>query len=117
MSLLDSVFILEQQCASYGMNAYAHGLGPNLKIVETFVRYAHEHPRVFLVFQAEGMRVYARQIGLGRAELDCAVRAAVAGARIARACGSPQGTAISWPASGSSEPRDDGPPRPDDCLG
>lgn len=42
MSLLDSVFILEQQKALYGANPYAHGLAPNRKTVETFVRYAHD---------------------------------------------------------------------------
>jgi len=42
MSLLDSVFILEQQHAAYGSNPYAQGLGPNRKIVEAFLRYAHE---------------------------------------------------------------------------
>ncbi len=42
MSLLDSVFLLEQQQADYGANHYVQGLGPNRKIVETFVRYAHD---------------------------------------------------------------------------
>ena len=41
-SLLDSVYILEQQRAAYGSNPYVQGLGPNRKIVETFVRYAHD---------------------------------------------------------------------------
>jgi 4,5-dihydroxyphthalate decarboxylase len=41
MSLLESVFIVEQQKALYGANPYAHGLGPNRKTIETFVRYAH----------------------------------------------------------------------------
>ncbi len=42
-SLYDSVFIEEQQKAAYGANPYAQGLGgPNRKIVETFVRYAHD---------------------------------------------------------------------------
>jgi 4,5-dihydroxyphthalate decarboxylase len=41
-SLLDSVFILEQQQAAYGANPYVQGLAPNRKIVETFVRYAHD---------------------------------------------------------------------------
>jgi len=42
LSLLDSVFVLEQQRAAYGSSPYAHGIGPNRKIVETFVRYAHD---------------------------------------------------------------------------
>jgi len=42
MSLLESVFIVEQQKAQYGANPYAHGLKPNAKTIETFVRYAHE---------------------------------------------------------------------------
>jgi 4,5-dihydroxyphthalate decarboxylase len=42
MSLLDSVFIVEQQKAAYGANPYVQGLAPNRKIVETFVRYAHD---------------------------------------------------------------------------
>lgn len=42
MSLLDSVFLLEQQQAAYGANPYVQGLAPNRKIIETFVRYAHD---------------------------------------------------------------------------
>lgn len=42
MSLNEAVFILEQQKALYGASPYAHGLAPNRKIVETFVRYAHD---------------------------------------------------------------------------
>jgi 4,5-dihydroxyphthalate decarboxylase len=42
MSLNEAVFIVEQQKALYGATPYAHGLAPNRKIVETFVRYAHE---------------------------------------------------------------------------
>jgi 4,5-dihydroxyphthalate decarboxylase len=41
MSLLDSVFILEQQRAVYGSSPYAHGLDANRNIVDAFVRYAH----------------------------------------------------------------------------
>ena len=41
-SLLDSVFVQEQQKKAYGGNPYAQGLKPNRKIVETFVRYAHD---------------------------------------------------------------------------
>lgn len=43
VSYVDSMFLLEQQQAAYGPNPYEHGLGPtNRKIMETFVRYAHE---------------------------------------------------------------------------
>ena len=42
MSLLDSVFVLEQQRAAYGATPYVQGLAANRKIVETFVRYAHD---------------------------------------------------------------------------
>jgi 4,5-dihydroxyphthalate decarboxylase len=41
-SYLDSVFIQEQQNAAYGASPYQHGLKANRKIVETFVRYAHD---------------------------------------------------------------------------
>ena len=33
---------VKQQKAAYGSNPYVQGLGPNRKIVETFVRYAHD---------------------------------------------------------------------------
>ena len=42
MSLLEAVFILEQQKSLYGANPYAHGVAPNRKTIATFVRYAHE---------------------------------------------------------------------------
>ena len=42
LSLFDSEHILEQQRASYGANPYTHGIEPNRRIIETFVRYAHE---------------------------------------------------------------------------
>ena len=42
MSLLNSVYIVEQQKRAYGSNPYSHGIGPNRKVIETFVRYAHE---------------------------------------------------------------------------
>ena len=41
-SLYDSVFIEEQQKAAYGNNPYVQGLSANRKIVEPFVRYAHD---------------------------------------------------------------------------
>jgi 4,5-dihydroxyphthalate decarboxylase len=40
-SLPESVFILEEQRAAYG-EPWKHGLEPNRRVVETFVRYAHE---------------------------------------------------------------------------
>ncbi len=42
LSLLNSVYIVEQQRAAYGSNPYVHGVEPNRKIIETFVRYAHD---------------------------------------------------------------------------
>lgn len=42
LSLPDAVFILEQQRAAYGNDAWAQGLAPNRKVIETFLRYAHE---------------------------------------------------------------------------
>jgi 4,5-dihydroxyphthalate decarboxylase len=43
ISYVDSMFLLEQQRAAYGANPYEQGLGPtNRKIIETFIRYAHE---------------------------------------------------------------------------
>jgi 4,5-dihydroxyphthalate decarboxylase len=42
LSLPDGVFFLEQQRAAYGPKPYVHGLEPNRKVLETFVRYAHE---------------------------------------------------------------------------
>ena len=42
MSLVDSVFFVEQQRKAYGANPYVHGIEPNRKVIETFVRYAHD---------------------------------------------------------------------------
>jgi 4,5-dihydroxyphthalate decarboxylase len=42
MSLLDSIYVLEQQTAAYGSNPYVSGVEPNRKILETLVRYGHE---------------------------------------------------------------------------
>lgn len=42
ISMVDSVFIVEQQRAAYGAHPYVHGIGPNRKVMETFVRYAHD---------------------------------------------------------------------------
>ncbi|HVA15997.1 MAG TPA: hypothetical protein VNF99_22315 [Stellaceae bacterium] len=41
-SYVDSMFILEQQRASYGDDPFRHGFAPNRAVMETFVRYAHE---------------------------------------------------------------------------
>ena len=41
-SLLDSVFVQEQQKKAYGNNPYIQGLKANRKIIETFVGYAHD---------------------------------------------------------------------------
>jgi len=42
LSLPDAVFILEEQRAAYGDNAWVQGLAPNRHVIETFLRYAHE---------------------------------------------------------------------------
>jgi 4,5-dihydroxyphthalate decarboxylase len=43
LGFTDSVFFLEEQRASYGERSWTHGLNAaNRKIIETFVRYAHE---------------------------------------------------------------------------
>jgi 4,5-dihydroxyphthalate decarboxylase len=42
LSLPDSVFILEQQRAAYGTSPYVHGIEPNRKNIETFLRYAFQ---------------------------------------------------------------------------
>jgi 4,5-dihydroxyphthalate decarboxylase len=42
LSLPDGVFFLEQQRTVYGAKPYVHGIEPNRKVLETFVRYAHE---------------------------------------------------------------------------
>jgi 4,5-dihydroxyphthalate decarboxylase len=43
VSYVDSMFLLEQQKAAYGPNPFVNGLGPaNRKLIELFVRYAHE---------------------------------------------------------------------------
>jgi 4,5-dihydroxyphthalate decarboxylase len=42
LSLPDGVFFLEQQRVAYGAKPYVHGVEPNRKVLETFVRYAHE---------------------------------------------------------------------------
>ena len=43
ISYVDSMFILEEQEAAYGPDPFVHGLGPdNRRVMETFVRYAHD---------------------------------------------------------------------------
>jgi 4,5-dihydroxyphthalate decarboxylase len=43
VSYVDSMFILEQQQAAWGANPFVQGLGAdNRRVMETFVRYAHE---------------------------------------------------------------------------
>lgn len=41
-SYVDSMFILEQQKAAYGDDPFRHGFAANRRIMEDFVRYAHE---------------------------------------------------------------------------
>lgn len=48
-SLPDMIYFLEAQRAVYGAKPYVQGIEPNRKVLETFVRYAHEQgyiPRV-----------------------------------------------------------------------
>lgn len=42
LSLPGGVFFLEQQRRAFGPNPYAQGIAANRKVLETFVRYAHE---------------------------------------------------------------------------
>jgi len=42
VSYVDSMFILEQQRAAYGDDPFRNGFASNRKIMETFIRYAHE---------------------------------------------------------------------------
>lgn len=53
LSLPDAVFILEQQRAAYGDDAWAQGLAPNRKVIETFLRYAHEQGYIPRPMQVE----------------------------------------------------------------
>jgi 4,5-dihydroxyphthalate decarboxylase len=41
-SLPDMIHFLEEQRAAYGAKPYVQGVEPNRKVLETFVRYAHE---------------------------------------------------------------------------
>lgn len=59
MSLLESVFIVEEQTARYGANPYAHGLAPNRKTIETFVRYAHQQGYISRSIPVEALFVPA----------------------------------------------------------
>ena len=52
LSLPEAVFILEEQRAAYGDNAWVQGLAPNRHVIATFLRYAHEQgyiPRPMVV--------------------------------------------------------------------
>jgi 4,5-dihydroxyphthalate decarboxylase len=42
VSMADAIFYQEQNRAAYGPNSWAHGVAPNRKNMETFLRYAHE---------------------------------------------------------------------------
>jgi 4,5-dihydroxyphthalate decarboxylase len=42
VSYVDSMFILEQQKAAYGDDPFRNGFAPNRKIMDDFLRYAHE---------------------------------------------------------------------------
>ena len=42
LSFFGAEHILEQQQATFGAEPYAHGIARNHKVIETFVRYAHE---------------------------------------------------------------------------
>jgi 4,5-dihydroxyphthalate decarboxylase len=60
LSFPDGVFFLEQQRAAYGPKPYVHGIEPNRKVLETFVRYAHaqgyipRHPTLEELFPSFG---------------------------------------------------------------
>jgi 4,5-dihydroxyphthalate decarboxylase len=41
-SYVDSMFILEKQKAAYGDDPFRHGFAPNRKVMDDFIRYAHE---------------------------------------------------------------------------
>jgi 4,5-dihydroxyphthalate decarboxylase len=48
------VFLLEEERAVYGPNAWSHGLNPtNRKVIETFVRYAHDQGYIDRVMSLE----------------------------------------------------------------
>ena len=42
VSMADAIFYQEQNRKVYGASSWAHGVAPNRKNIETFVRYAHE---------------------------------------------------------------------------
>jgi 4,5-dihydroxyphthalate decarboxylase len=42
MSMADAVFYLDQHRAVYGTNSWVQGFEPNRRVIDTFVRYAHE---------------------------------------------------------------------------
>jgi 4,5-dihydroxyphthalate decarboxylase len=42
LAMSDAIFFLEQQRAAYGVHSWTHGFANNRKVIETFLRYAHE---------------------------------------------------------------------------
>ena len=58
-SLIDSVYILEQQKSAYGPNPYSHGVRNNRKVIETFARYAHDQGYISRVIPVEELFVPA----------------------------------------------------------
>ena len=54
VSYVDSMYLLEQQQAIYGNNPFRHGLdADNRRVMETFVRYAHEQGYISRVIALE----------------------------------------------------------------
>src|SRR6185312_3158363 len=56
-SYVDSMFILEQQKAAYGDDPFRHGFAPNRKVMEDFIRYAHEQNYISRRMTAEELFV------------------------------------------------------------
>ncbi|HEX4195421.1 MAG TPA: ABC transporter substrate-binding protein [Stellaceae bacterium] len=56
-SYVDSMFILEQQKAAYGDDPFRHGFAPNRKVMEDFIRYAHEQNYISRRLTAEELFV------------------------------------------------------------
>jgi 4,5-dihydroxyphthalate decarboxylase len=42
LSMADAIFYQEQDRAAYGARSWSHGVAPNRRVIETFLRYAHE---------------------------------------------------------------------------
>jgi 4,5-dihydroxyphthalate decarboxylase len=54
LCLSEAVFLLEEERAVYGPHAWSHGLNPtNRKVIETFVRYAHDQGYIDRVLSLE----------------------------------------------------------------